>query len=262
MTIPRALRAGFALVVLVARAALADSAYVRIEGGPFASVIPAGGRSPSAAVAPFELRARPVTNREFLAFVTAHPDWRRGSAPAVFADAGYLRHWRGPLTLGPADAAAPVTRVSWFAAGAYCESEGARLPSWAEWELAAAASQRQRDARSDPAWRQRILDWYARPGSRPLPRVGSEPPNLYGVYDLHGVIWEWVEDFNSLLVSGDNREQGDPDRTRFCGSGAISLADKENYAVLMRIALLSSLEAAYTTENLGFRCARSVEAAR
>jgi len=33
--------------------------------------------------------------------------------------------------------------------------------------------------------------------------------------------------------------------------------DRENYAVLMRVAMLSSLEAANTTRNLGFRCARS-----
>jgi len=46
------------------------------------------------------------------------------------------------------------------------------------------------------------------------------------------------------------------DRARFCGEGALSTADREHYAVLMRIAFLSSLEAAYTTASLGFRCAQ------
>jgi sulfatase modifying factor 1 len=60
-------------------------------------------------------------------------------------------------------------------------------------------------------------------------------------------------------VSGDNREQGaDPDLMKFCGAGALTMEQKENYAVMMRIAMLSSLKAAYTTANLGFRCAKDL----
>ena len=54
------------------------------------------------------------------------------------------------------------------------------------------------------------------------------------------------------------RTQGDPEQLQFCGAGAISLQDRDNYAVLMRVALLSSLRGADTTDNLGFRCARSL----
>jgi formylglycine-generating enzyme len=79
---------------------------------------------------------------------------------------------------------------------------------------------------------------------------------VYGIYDLHGLVWEWVEDFNALMISGDNREQGDPDLAKFCGAGALSVTDRENYAVLMRVSMLSSLQANYTTKNLGFRCAQ------
>ena len=83
---------------------------------------------------------------------------------------------------------------------------------------------------------------------------------MYGVRDLHGVVWEWVEDHSGMLVSGDNREQGDPDTMRFCGSGAISMEQKENYTTLMRIAMLSSLRASYTTATMGFRCATDAQA--
>jgi formylglycine-generating enzyme required for sulfatase activity len=92
--------------------------------------------------------------------------------------------------------------------------------------------------------------------------VGKTPANIYGARDLHGVVWEWVEDFNSILVSGDSREQGDPDLLRFCGAGALTMQDKDNYAILMRIAMLSSLEGRYTTTSMGFRCASDLKSGR
>ena len=99
-------------------------------------------------------------------------------------------------------------------------------------EFTAAASETKADAREDAQWRQRILDWYSKSGRAQLPVVGRTPPNVYGVHDMHGVVWEWVEDLASMLVSADNREQGDPDLTRFCGTGALSMEQKENYAML------------------------------
>ena len=86
--------------------------------------------------------------------------------------------------------------------------------------------------------------------------VGASPPNYFGVRDLHGVVWEWVEDAGSMMVSDDSREQGDPNRNRFCGSGALSFEQKDNYAMMMRIAMLSSMKAAYSSSSMGFRCAR------
>jgi formylglycine-generating enzyme required for sulfatase activity len=68
-----------------------------------------------------------------------------------------------------------------------------------------------------------------------------------------------VLDLGSMMVSGDNREQGDPDLTKFCGSGALSLEQKDNYAMLMRIATLSSMKATYTSKTMGFRCAAEPE---
>ena len=230
----------------------------RMSVGPadFAPVLaPAPGQS-RVHVAAFRLDRRPVTNAQFLEFVQNHPQWRRDRVPGLFADHEYLSQWATPDKLGEgAQPEQPVTRVSWFAARAYCAAAGGRLPDWYEWELAAAADERVADARSDPVWRTHILDWYSRPASESLQRVGLTPPNLYGVQDLHGLIWEWVGDYSSLMVSGDSREQGDPDKLAFCGAGAMSAQDRENYPVLMRIAFLSSLEGRSTARSLGFRCA-------
>jgi formylglycine-generating enzyme required for sulfatase activity len=45
---------------------------------------------------------------------------------------------------------------------------------------------------------------------------------------------------------------------KFCGAGAMTMEQKENYAVMMRIAMLSSLKASYATANVGFRCAKNL----
>ena len=250
------------LLALVPLAGLAAGAadYVRLPGGAFRSVLKYEDAPGRQKIAPFALMKRPVTNGEFLAFVKAHPQWRRDKVPRVFADDRYLKQWDGPVLLGGAKAQPqqPVVHVSWFAAQAYCESQGARLPTWLEWEYAAAADESRKDARNDRAWRERILSWYSQPNPKVLPRAGLQTPNAYGVQDLHGLVWEWTDDFSALLVSGDNRDQGDPDTMKFCGAGALSMDDRENYAVLMRVAMLSSLEAVNTIGNLGFRCAKDV----
>lgn len=246
------------LCFLVLTSAASAQEWVPLPAQPtFASVLAYEDSEGKVAIAPFDLMTTPVTNAQFLAFVTTHPKWRRGGVPTVFAEARYLQHWSGPLSLGSsAQPAQPVTRVSWFAAAAYCEALSARLPTWSEWEYAAAADTTRADARKDPAWRERLLTWYSKPANTPLADVGASEADVHGVYDLHGLVWEWVEDYSAMLVSADNRDQDDPDLTKFCGAGALSTNDRENYAVLMRIAMLSALEADDTTSSLGFRCAR------
>jgi formylglycine-generating enzyme required for sulfatase activity len=234
--------------------------YVKLPGGSFRTALKYEDLKGDTRIAPFALMRTPVTNAQFLAFVQTNPDWRRGRAARVLAEPRYLSHWAGPSTLGPkALPQQPVVQVSWFAAQAYCEAQGARLPTWSEWEYAAAADETRRDARKDPAWRERILAWYSKPSNQALQRAGLQAPNVYGAQDLHGLVWEWTEDFSSLLVSADNRNQGDADNTKFCGAGALSMDDRDNYAVLMRVAMLSSLEARDTTANLGFRCAMDLK---
>ena len=154
------------------------SRYVGLPGGVFKSVLRYEDAKDGVRIAPFALMRRPVTNAEFLDFVRTHPQWQRGKVAPVFAEARYLSHWAGPTTLGDnALPDRPVVWVSWFAADAYCDSIGARLPNWNEWEYAAAADETRRDARQDPAWRERILGWYSRPSNTVLPRVGLQAPN-------------------------------------------------------------------------------------
>jgi formylglycine-generating enzyme required for sulfatase activity len=195
-----------------------------------------------------------VTNAEFLVFVREHPQWRRSRAARLYVDEGYLRHWRGDLDLGDStQAESPVVNVSWFAARAYCAAHGRALPTVDQWEYAAAASEHRRDATRDSVFQERLRTWYSRPTPPRLPHVGSTFRNVYGAWDLHGLVWEWTSDFGSALVNGESRGDAALDRSFYCGSGAANAGDFRDYAAFMRYAFRSSLSARYCVANLGFR---------
>lgn len=226
---------------------------------PAGTVAPLFGLDPGQTRLPVEsfwLDAVPVTNAQFLAFTRAQPQWAHGKPPRMLADATYLRHWkRGAPPAALANA--PVVHVSWYAAGAYCSWRNGRLPTTLEWEYAGAASATVADASQDPVFVNQILGWYAARGNAMQNNVavGKSKPNLYGIHDLHGLVWEWTGDFNSVFVTGDNRQDGDKVKNLFCGAGSTGAARREDYAAFMRYAMRSSLSANFSTANLGFRCA-------
>ncbi|MBE2286066.1 MAG: SUMF1/EgtB/PvdO family nonheme iron enzyme [Prosthecobacter sp.] len=211
---------------------------------------------------PFFMDTTQITNAQFLAFVAKNPTWRRSQVKSTLADKNYLAHWRGDLDPGDEKTlAAPVVNVSWFAAKAYCESLGRRLPTQDEWEFVARADATRLDASSDQAFLRQLLEWYSRPASGPLPAAADGVLNAHGVRGQHGVIWEWVHDFNSTMVVGDSRGDGSLERKLFCGAGSLLAADVSNYAAFMRYAFRSSLKGDYCVRSLGFRGAKSVKEA-
>lgn len=227
-----------------------------IPGGRYAPLY-VNGRA-SVEVRPFALDRLPVTRGEYLEFVRAQPRWQKGRVSRAFTEAGYLAGWPAPLAVGTAaDARRPVTEVSWFAARAFCAWRGKRLPTTDEWEYAARASETSRDATRDPAFTRRLLELYRAP--RPVPPVaGSGFRNVYGVGDLHGVVWEWVQDFNSLLVSDDSRATSGRDHPLFCAAGVVGATDPGNYAAFLRYGFRAALGGRTTVGSLGFRCARDL----
>ena len=205
--------------------------------------------TPLISVKPFQIDKTPVTNAEFAQFVKANPKWQRGNVSTKQAESNYLKQWdkNGPKA---ADANKPVTNVSWFAAHAYCAAQGKRLPTNDEWEFVGLASELQANGSNEPSYNRTILSWYEN-GSKGLKNIRQNKPNFYGVYDMHGLIWEWTSDFNSSQITSGTLKAAD-----FCGSGAVNSSDPSNYAAFLRYGIRTSLQPNFVLHNMGFRCAK------
>lgn len=139
----------------------------------------------------FYIDANEVTNGEFKDFVLANPEWEQDRIDNKFADANYLNDWNGNNhPLGERDH--PIRYVSWYAAMAYAEWAGKRLPTEAEWEKAARGGL---DKKQYP-WGNGINLNRANYGKHlgETTPVGDYPPNDYGIYDTAGNVWEWCLD--------------------------------------------------------------------
>ncbi|MCP1659509.1 formylglycine-generating enzyme family protein [Neisseria perflava] len=243
----------FALCGILACGSVAAADMAAVDGGSYRPLY-LKKETPLIRVKPYRIDKYPVTNADFAAFVKKHPQWQRGKVSSKQAEDGYLKHWvKSGNGFAPkqSEARHPVTNVSWFAAHAYCAAQGKRLPTIDEWEFAGQASATQKNGTAEAGYNRTILDWYADGGRNGLRNIGQSPANYWGIYDMHGLIWEWTEDFNSSLLAAGSSTQ------MFCSGASAGSSDPSNYAAFLRFGIRTSLQAKYTLNNLGFRCAVS-----
>ncbi len=113
----------------------------------------------------------------------------------------WLAVMQGSLREHPGEPSQPVTHVSWHEVQAFIQrlntiEPGAtyRLPTEAEWEYAARAGTTTRWSFGDDAEPLHLYSWYEKNARGTAHRVGQLKPNPWGLYDMHGNVWEWVQD--------------------------------------------------------------------
>ena len=124
-----------------------------------------------------------TTNAQYKEFIDANPQWQKNRIPKKYHDGDYLKHWNGN-DYPPDKGNHPVVYVSWYAAMAYAEWRGKRLPTEAEWESAARGAWRTMNANTAN---------YGETVGDTTP-VGTYPPDRSGLYDMAGNVWEWCLD--------------------------------------------------------------------
>ena len=82
----------------------------------------------------------------------------------------------------------PVDSVSWPQAATYCRRVGMRLPTESEWEYAAYGGSAHLPRRPLAS-----LAWYDPNSDNRTHPVATKLPNKYGLYDMLGNVWEWVQ---------------------------------------------------------------------
>lgn len=208
-----------------------------------------------------------VTNAEYKKFVDANPQWEKNHLPRAYHDGNYLKHWNNN-NYPSGEGNYPVVYVNWYAAMAYAEWAGKRLPTEAEWEKAA----RGRLIGKKYPWGDSIDTSKAnyRGNTGKATPVGTYPRSDHGLYDMAGNVREWcLDEYNSGFYADS------PPSNPI--SGAASMAEiVDNFTNVLiddrvlrggswnsdiwnvRNANRSRLSATDTRSDVGFRCVKTV----
>ena len=225
-----------------------------------------------------------VTNAQFKAFVDANPQWQKARISSDYHDGKYLFLWNGntyPSGMG----SDPVVNVSWYAAMAYAQWIGKRLPTETEWEKAARGGLNEKKYTwgnvapngtqcnfadknlSELKLNENWSDENADDGYSQIAPIGSYPPNGYGLYDMAGNVWEWCLDAydagfyrrsprrNPVAGGwvGDGFAKVQTHNARMFRGGAWN-----NPASLLRVSFRNADTPTTSKTVIGFRCARDV----
>lgn len=246
----------------------------------------------------FRIDRREVTNARFRAFVEATGfvseaerwGWSLGYNKAVSPtdeahqhvqgvewwikiEGAQWRHPEGPESSIEGRDDHPVVQVSWNDAVAFCEWEGKRLPTEAEWEVAARGglpgAEYPWGDEFNPDGRWMANTWQGHfplendgaDGFPELAPVGSFPPNGYGLFDMGGNVWEWVADryearyYDRVPLENPRGPDAGDERVMRGGSWMCS----PNYCLGYRVSHRNKATPDSGLNNTGFRCALDAE---
>lgn len=194
-------------------------------------------------VEPFLIDIHEVTNRQYRNFLES---------------TGYRQEPRYLHVSDLSDPDKPVVGVSWEDAKAYADWVGKRLPTEAEFQLAAQGPERRRYPWGDE-FVGTVCTYSANTvTTSPVSRhEGGKSP--YGIYDLAGNVWEWCADWYDVDLM-DLQEDGGPYRSPSMGGlrsvrGGSWKSDRADLRVANRL----GLPATTRTDVVGFRCVKDAQ---
>jgi formylglycine-generating enzyme required for sulfatase activity len=158
----------------------------------------------------------------------------------------------------------PVEQVSWDDANEFIKrlnvmesTDKYRLPTEAEWEYACRAEKTTEFSFGDDAGNLGEYAWYDGNSKEATQRVATKKPNPWGLYDMHGNVWEWVEDdWHDWYDGSPVGDQAWVDKSR--GSNRVIRGGSwESVAFDCRSATRFGEKPGNRSFSLGFRVAKS-----
>jgi formylglycine-generating enzyme required for sulfatase activity len=173
-------------------------------------------------------------------------------------------HFQGAI-VGNENADLPVDNVSWEDAVEFCKKLSDlpeekktgrvyRLPTEAEWEYACRAGSKTAYSFDDEEGLLPEYGWFNRNSSDRTHTVGLLEPNAWGLYDMHGNVWEWCSDRHGKYPKGAVSDPTGPKE----GSLRVSRGGSwSNGAAICRSAFRFGRSPVVRYDDLGFRLALS-----
>ena len=211
-----------------------------------------------------------VTNAQYKQFIDTNPQWQKDQILDKYHNGSYLDYWDGNnYPTGKGDY--PVTHVSWYAAMAYAQWTGKRLPTEAEWEKAARGGL----VGMKYPWGDAIDASKANYDGNfdgPMP-VGNYAANGYGLYDMSGNVSEWCLDANEYYVTSRGKIIPDVEpisvtettylvhnftEVKSVTERALRGGSWDSYAPNVQAGSRHALKPTFAYGKLGFRCVISV----
>jgi formylglycine-generating enzyme required for sulfatase activity len=167
-----------------------------------------------------------------------------------------------------ADSTRPVVNIGWNEARAVCQKAGGDLLAEAQWEYAARGGSRFPWSFGDDEGLLKHYAWYEG-NAKEVQETGKQRPNPFGLYDMHGNVWEWVRDWYGEYVPGVEVDPAGPASGK-CSEEYIRLLNLDKSATcrvvrggsfvnspeLLRSARRVDVHPEHGDALGGFRCAR------
>jgi formylglycine-generating enzyme required for sulfatase activity len=142
---------------------------------------------------PFYLGVHEVTQGQYQAVMGQNPSHFKGSDDLPVERVSWLDAVRFCNKLSEREGRKSCYRIEGYAV-TIAGGDGYRLPTEAEWEYACRAGTTTRFSFGDDENALGQYAWYSANASRQTHPVGEKPPNGFGLYDMHGNVWEWCWD--------------------------------------------------------------------